>query len=162
LDCYLVKSPVLKKILNRKMLAILCLGIASGIPLGVVLTIFQAWMTESGISLKTISLAGLVQLPYTWKFIWSPLMDRYRLPFLGRRRGWMLVTQIAMFVSIVALGQFDPKESLTAAILIATMISFAGASHDIVIDAFRRDVLADDQLGFGSAVATNSYLIGFK
>jgi MFS transporter, PAT family, beta-lactamase induction signal transducer AmpG len=153
---------MLKKILNRKMLAILFLGIASGVPLGVVISIFQTWATEAGISLKTISLAGLVQLPYTWKFIWSPLMDRYRLPFLGRRRGWMLVCQILMFISIALLGQTDPKEGITIAIILATIVSFAGASHDIVIDAYRRDILTDEELGFGSAMATNSYLIGFR
>ncbi len=144
------------------MLAILCLGIGSGVPLGVVLTIFQAWATDAGLDLKTVSLVGLTQLPYTWKFIWSPVMDRYQLPFLGRRRGWMLVSQICMILGIFSLGQVDPKTSVTLAIVLATLVSFAGASHDIVIDAYRRDVLEDSELGFGSAMATNSYLIGFR
>ena len=99
---------MLRKMLTRKMLTILCLGLAAGIPLGVVLTVLQAWMTKSGIDLKTVGLAGLVQMPYTWKFVWSPLMDRFVPPFLGRRRGWMLVSQVLMIVSIVAMGQFDP------------------------------------------------------
>jgi MFS transporter, PAT family, beta-lactamase induction signal transducer AmpG len=153
---------MLKKILTRKMLTILFLGLASGIPLGIVITVLQAWMTKSGIDLKTVGLAVLVQMPYTWKFVWSPLMDRYVPPFLGRRRGWMLVSQIVMAVSIVAMGHFDPTRSVGIILGLATLISFAGASHDIVIDAYRRDVLDESELGFGSAVAVNSYLIGYR
>ena len=148
--------------LTRKMLTILCLGIAAGIPLGIVLTVLQAWMTKSEIKLGMISLAALVQLPYTWKFVWSPLMDRFVPPFLGRRRGWMLVSQLLMIVSIVAMGQFDPAHAIVPILALATLISFAGASHDIVIDAYRRDVLDESELGFGSAVAVNGYLIGFR
>ena len=153
---------MLRKMLTRKMLTILCLGIAAGIPLGIVLTVLQAWMTKSGIKLATVGLAALVQMPYTWKFVWSPLMDRFVPPFLGRRRGWMLVSQLAMIVSIVAMGQFDPAHAIVPILALATLISFAGASHDIVIDAYRRDVLDESELGFGSAVAVNSYLIGFR
>jgi PAT family beta-lactamase induction signal transducer AmpG len=148
--------------LTRKMLTILCLGIAAGIPLGIVLTVLQAWMTKSEIDLKTVGLAVLVQMPYTWKFVWSPLMDRFVPPFLGRRRGWMLISQLLMIVSIVAMGQFEPARAIVPILALATLISFAGASHDIVIDAYRRDVLDESELGFGSAVAVNSYLIGFR
>jgi MFS transporter, PAT family, beta-lactamase induction signal transducer AmpG len=153
---------MLQKILTRKMLTILCLGLASGIPLGIVITVLQAWMTKSGIDLKTVGLAVLVQMPYTWKFIWSPLMDRFVPPFLGRRRGWMLISQVLMLVSIVWMGRFDPATDVGIILAFATLISFAGASHDIVIDAYRRDVLDESELGFGSAVAVNSYLIGFR
>ena len=153
---------MLRKMLTRKMLTILCLGIAAGIPLGIVLTVLQAWMTKSEIDLKTVGLAVLVQMPYTWKFVWSPLMDRFVPPFLGRRRGWMLISQLLMIVSIVAMGQFDPAHAIVPILALATLISFAGASHDIVIDAYRRDVLDESELGFGSAVAVNSYLIGFR
>jgi PAT family beta-lactamase induction signal transducer AmpG len=153
---------MLKKMLNRKMLTILFLGLASGVPLGIVLTVLQAWMTKSGIDLKMVGLAVLVQMPYTWKFIWSPLMDRFVPPFLGRRRGWMLISQVLMIVSIVLMGQFDPARAILPVLAFATLISFAGASHDIVIDAYRRDVLEESELGFGSAVAVNSYLIGYR
>lgn len=138
------------------------LGFASGIPLGVVMTLFQTWMKDSGIDLQTIGLASLVQLPYSCKFLWSPFLDRYTLPFLGRRKGWMLVAQIGMLISIILLGNFNPKDDITIIMIMATIISFFGATHDIVIDAFRRDVLSDEELGFGSAVATNSYLVGFR
>ncbi len=153
---------MIRKMLNRKMLTILFLGLASGIPLGIVLTVLQAWMTTSGIDLKTVGLAVLVQLPYTWKFAWSPLMDRFVPPFLGRRRGWMLISQVLMIVSIVGMGQFEPASAIAPILAFATLISFAGASHDIVIDAYRRDVLEESELGFGSAVAVNAYLIGYR
>ncbi len=155
-------TRMLGKMLSRKMLTILFLGLASGIPLGIVITVLQAWMTKSGIELKTVGLAVLVQMPYTWKFVWSPLMDRFVPPFLGRRRGWMLISQLLMIVSIVAMGQFDPARSVMTILGLATLVSFAGASHDIVIDAYRRDVLDESELGFGSAVAVNSYLIGYR
>jgi PAT family beta-lactamase induction signal transducer AmpG len=158
----MIKKNALKKILTRKMLAILLLSVASGVPLGVVLTVLQAWMTKVGIDLKTIGMASLVQMPYTLKFVWAPLMDRFVPPFLGRRRGWMLITQIMMFIGIFFLGQFDPLKELTIVLAFATFISFAGASHDIVIDAYKREILEDDELGFGVAVANNSYLIGFR
>jgi len=144
------------------MLVILCLGLASGIPLGVTLTLVQAWMTKFGVDLKTIGLAGLVGMPYTVKFVWAPFMDRFVPPFLGRRRGWMLLAQLLMMASIGALGFFNPTDDLMIILSLACVVSFAGASHDIVIDAYRRDILEDSQLGFGSAVATNSYLIGYK
>lgn len=153
---------MIRKMLSRKMLTILCLGLASGIPLGIVITVLQAWLTTSGINLKTVGLAVLVQMPYTWKFVWSPLMDRFVPPFLGRRRGWMLISQVVMLGSIGALGQFDPARSLVTILALATVVAFAGASHDIVIDAYRRDVLDEPELGFGSAVAVNAYLVGYR
>jgi PAT family beta-lactamase induction signal transducer AmpG len=153
---------MIRQMLSRKMLTILFLGLASGIPLGVVITVLQAWMTKSGIDLKTVGLAVLVQMPYTWKFVWSPLMDRFVPPFLGRRRGWMLISQVLMLVSIAGIGQFDPARSLVTILALATVIAFAGASHDIVIDAYRRDVLEESELGFGSAVAVNSYMVGYR
>ncbi len=153
---------MLRKMLNRKMLTILFLGLASGVPFGVVMSVLQAWMTKSGIDLKTVGLAALVQAPYTWKFVWSPLMDRFVPPFLGRRRGWMLISQLLMFASIAAMGQCDPAHSLWKILALATLVAFAGASHDIVIDAYRRDVLEESELGFGSAVAVNAFLIGYR
>jgi len=156
------KSSVLKKMMNRKMLAILLLGMSSGVPLGAVLSVLQAWLTKSGIDLKTLGLVSLVQLPYTWKFVWSPILDRYKLPFLGRRRGWMLIFQILMVASLALLGHFDPASDVSLILVISFFVAFFGASHDIVIDAYRRDVLDDDELGFGSALAVNGYLIGYR
>jgi PAT family beta-lactamase induction signal transducer AmpG len=109
------------------------------------------------IDLATIGLFALVSLPYTWKFLWSPLMDRFKLPFLGRRRGWALITQIGLLFSIGALGQFDPSVSLQAIVVTVFIVSLFGASQDIVVDAYRRELLADDELGTGTSLFVNAY-----
>src|SRR6185312_762952 len=144
------------------MLTILLLGVASGVPLGVVLTLVQAWFTDVGINLKTVGLVSLVQFPYTFKFLWSPFMDRFSLPFLGKRTGWMLVAQLGMCAAVTSLAFFDPVKDMFSVTAIAVVISFFGASNDIVVDAYRRDILDDDELGFGASLASNSYLIGYR
>ena len=135
------------------------LGFTSGMPLYVLIQLVPAWLRSHDIDLATIGLFALVSLPYTWKFVWSPLMDRYKLPFLGRRRGWALMTQVGLFFSIAALGQFDPSVSLQAIAVTVFIVSLFGASQDIVIDAYRRELLADDELGIGTSFFINAYRI---
>ena len=117
----------------------------------------MATLRSHEVDLATIGLFALVSLPYTWKFLWSPLMDRYKLPFLGRRRGWALITQIGLLFSIATLGRFDPAVSLQAIVITVFVISLFGASQDIVIDAYRRELLADDELGTGTSFFINAY-----
>ena len=107
--------------------------------------------------LATIGLFALVGLPYTWKFVWSPLMDRFELPFLGRRRGWAVLTQLGLLVSIGVLGQFDPSTSLGPIVWIVFAVALFSASQDIVLDAYRRELLADDELGTGTSFWINAY-----
>jgi PAT family beta-lactamase induction signal transducer AmpG len=135
------------------------LGFSSGMPLYVLVSLVPAWLRINQVDLKTISLIYLVMLPYTWKIAWSPLMDRYKLPFLGRRRGWALVTQIGLLLAIGILGQFDPSTSLKAILAIVFVVAVFGASQDIVIDAYRRELLADDELGAGTSIFVNAYRI---
>jgi PAT family beta-lactamase induction signal transducer AmpG len=142
---------------NRRMVVCVFLGFTSGMPLFVLFQLVPAWLRSGGVDLATIGLFALVSLPYTWKFLWSPLMDRFRPPFLGRRRGWALVTQIALFVVIGALGHVDPAASLQAAVALVFLISLFSASQDIVIDAYRRELLMDDELGTGTAIFINAY-----
>jgi PAT family beta-lactamase induction signal transducer AmpG len=144
-------------LLNRKMVTCIFLGFTSGMPLYVLIQLVPAWLRSHDVDLATIGLFALVSLPYTWKFMWSPLMDRYKLPFLGRRRGWALVTQLGLFFSIAALGRFDPLTSLQAIVVTVFIISLFGASQDIVIDAYRRELLADDELGTGTSFFINAY-----
>ena len=144
-------------LLNRKMVTCIFLGFTSGLPLYVLVQLVPAWLRSHEVDLATIGLFALVSLPYTWKFIWSPLMDRFKLPFLGRRRGWALITQIGLFFSIAALGQFDPSSSLKAIIVTVFIVSLFGASQDIVVDAYRRELLADDELGTGTSFFINAY-----
>jgi PAT family beta-lactamase induction signal transducer AmpG len=142
---------------NRRMLVCIFIGFTSGLPLYVLIQLVPAWLRSSGIDLATIGLFSLVSLPYTWKFLWSPLMDRFSWPFLGRRRGWALMTQVLLFFSIGALGHFDPATSLDRIVVFVFMVSLFSASQDIVIDAYRRELLADDELGTGNSIFINAY-----
>lgn len=144
-------------ILNRRMLICVFTGFASGMPLYVLIQLVPAWLRTEGIGLAEIGLMALVGLPYTWKFLWSPIMDRYTLPFLGRRRGWILVTQIALMVSIAAIGFLKPAFSIWSVAYLAAGIAFFSASQDIVVDAYRRELLADNELGIGNAIHVQAY-----
>ncbi len=142
---------------TRKMLTCIFLGFSSGMPLFVLVSLVPAWLRDNHVDLATIGLFALVGLPYTWKFVWSPLMDRYKLPFLGRRRGWALLTQVLLLLSIGALGHFNPSTSLQAIVWIVFAVALFSASQDIVIDAYRRELLADDELGTGTSFWINAY-----
>jgi len=133
------------------------LGFTSGMPLFVLVQLVPAWLRSHDVDLATIGLFALVMLPYTWKFVWSPVMDRFKLPFLGRRRGWALLTQVGLLFSIAALGGLDPSRSLQGIVVTVFVISLFGASQDIVIDAYRRELLADDELGTGTSFFINAY-----
>jgi PAT family beta-lactamase induction signal transducer AmpG len=146
-------------LLNRKMLTCIFLGFSSGLPLFILVSLVSAWLRRGGIDLATIGLFALVQLPYTWKFLWSPVMDRYALPFLGRRRGWALVSQVGVLLCVGLLGHFNPQDSLPVVVAIVSVLAFFGASQDIVIDAYRRELLADDELGTGTSFWINAYRV---
>ena len=139
------------------MLTCIFLGFSSGMPLYVLVSLVPAWLRSHEVDLATIGLFALLGLPYTWKFLWSPVMDRYRLPFLGRRRGWALLTQVGLLLSIGALGHFDPAVSLDAIVVLVFIVAMFSASQDIVIDAYRRELLADDELGTGTSIWVNAY-----
>jgi PAT family beta-lactamase induction signal transducer AmpG len=134
-------------------------GFASGMPLYLLYQLVPAWLRDGGVSLADIGLFALVGIPYTWKFAWAPMMDRYVPPFLGRRRGWMLLTQIALFLFIGVLGWIEPAQSLGLIAAVAVAVSFFSASQDIVLDAYRREILADEELGLGSSIHVTAYRI---
>lgn len=147
-------------IFNKRMLACVVLGFSSGLPLYLLFQLLPAWLRSEGIDLKTIAIFALIQLPYTWKFVWAPLMDRYNLiASLGRRRSWMLITQIALFFTIVAYGFFEPKLNITSIAVVSTLVALFSASQDIVIDAFRREILSDEELGLGNSIHVNAYRV---
>ncbi|MBW2467293.1 MAG: AmpG family muropeptide MFS transporter [Deltaproteobacteria bacterium] len=155
-----MSRSTIKTILSWKMLAMFTLGFASGFPFYVVRDVLKLWLTDANIDLRTIGLFSAVALPYTWKFIWSPAMDGYTPPFLGRRRGWMLVTQIGLLVLIAGIGQLDPASSLKMMAVVAFCIALFSASQDIALDAFRREYLTDEELGLGTGIWMNSWRFG--
>jgi len=142
------------------MLVALLMGFASGLPLLLTGSVLQAWMTEEGVDLGTIGLFALVGLPYTLKFLWAPFTDRYTLPFLGRRRGWLITVQLLLSLSIAILGWTQPGVSPLIVALAALLVTFFSASQDIVIDAYRREALNDRELGLGASLYVNGYRIG--
>ncbi len=137
----------------------LLMGFSSGLPLLLTSRTLQLWLSYSGGSNALVGYVAIIGLPYTLKFVWAPLMDRYAIPKLGRRRGWMFVTQALTMLSIFALSRIDPLANLTLAAASAFMIAFASASQDIVIDAYRREILTDEELGLGSSLSTTGYRI---
>ena len=148
---------VWRSLFNTRMLAVLFLGFSSGLPLFIMLYLMQAWLATSGVNVKALGLFALVGFPYTFKFLWAPFMDRFSLGPLGRRRGWMALTQLALFGVIGAMGALDPRTQLSLIVLAAGAMTFLSASQDIVIDAYRREILTDNEQGLGAAVSVNAY-----
>jgi len=144
------------------MLVALLMGFSCGLPLLLTISVLQAWMTEEGVDLAVIGLMALVGLPYTLKFVWAPFLDRFTPLYLGRRRGWMLLAQIALIFSIAGLGTTDPANRLGMVAFAAFLVTFFSASQDIVVDAYRREDLADEELGLGSSLYINGYRVGMQ
>ncbi len=154
-------SPKLfKVILSRRMLVALVMGFSAGLPLLLTLSLLQARMKKEGVDLAVIGLMALVGLPYTLKFVWAPVLDRFALPFFGRRRGWLLISQVLLVLAIVVLGLTPAAPHTWAVALAALAVTFFSASQDIVIDAYRREDLADVELGMGSSLYVAGYRLG--
>ena len=142
---------------NRRMLICVLTGFSSGLPLYLLLNLVPAWLKTEGLSLKAIGAFALIQFPYTWKFVWSPFLDRYALPLLGRRRGWMGATQVLLLGAIAWLGTLSPTSELGMVIGLTALIAFLSATQDIVLDAYRRELLPEIELGIGNAIHVNAY-----
>jgi len=142
------------------MLVTLLMGFACGLPLLLTITVLQAWMKDQGVDLTVIGMISLVGLPYTLKFLWAPVLDRFTLPFLGRRRGWLLIAQVTLIFSISGLGFSDPVKNPWMMVFAAFLVTFFSASQDIVVDAYRREDLPDEELGLGSSLYVNGYRVG--
>jgi MFS transporter, PAT family, beta-lactamase induction signal transducer AmpG len=144
-------------IFNRHMFICVLTGFASGLPLYFLIQLVPAWLRSEGVGLTEIGLFALIGFPYNWKFVWAPLMDRYVPPFFGRRRGWMLISQLGLIVSMAVLGFIDPKFSVGLVAYGAAAVAFCSASQDVVLDAYRRELLRDDELGLGNAIHVQAY-----
>jgi PAT family beta-lactamase induction signal transducer AmpG len=143
---------------SRRMTVIFLLGIAAGLPLLLTGQTLQVWMTKKDVDLSVIAAFSLVGLAYTFKFAWAPLLDRYQLPFLGRRRGWLIVTQLALVVAIVAMGFTDPVTEPGRLAILAVIVAVFSASQDVVFDAYKVDLLAPEERAAGAA----TYIIGYR
>jgi PAT family beta-lactamase induction signal transducer AmpG len=142
---------------NRRMLICVLTGFSSGLPLYLLLNLVPAWLKTEGLSLKAIGAFALIQFPYTWKFVWSPFLDRYALPLLGRRRGWMALTMLLLLGAIAWLGTLSPTTQLGLVVGLTALIAFLSATLDIVLDAYRRELLPEIELGIGNAIHVNAY-----
>lgn len=151
-------QSLLKVFESRKMAALLLLGFASGLPLLLIGNTLKAWMTLEKVDLGAIGWFSLASLPYSFKFLWSPFLDRFTLPFLGRRRGWLIVMQIALIVAIALMGFQQPKQALQMLAINAIVIAFLSATQDIATDAYRTDVLTPLEMGAGAAV----FILGYR
>jgi MFS transporter, PAT family, beta-lactamase induction signal transducer AmpG len=144
---------------SQKMMAILLLGFSSGLPLYLASKApLQAWLDQEGLSLEAIAAVSLFGLPYSLKFLWSPLLDRFTPPFLGRRRGWLVITQVGLILAIAAMSLQHPKQALQLLGINALLIAFFSASQDILVDAYRTDALEPAELGAGASV----YILGYR
>ena len=142
---------------RRRVAPLLALGFASGLPLALTGGTLQAWATVEQVSLQEIGFLTLVGTAYTLKFLWAPVIDRYAPPFLGRRRGWMLIMQILLALGMMAMGLMSPGQSLLPLALLAVAVAFCSATQDIAFDAYRSDVLKKEERGAGAALSVLGY-----
>ena len=151
-------SIIWRDLLTKKMLICIFTGFTSGLPLFILISLLPAWLSSSGMDLKTIGLFALIQFPFTWKFIWAPIFDRFTFG-MGRRRGWLIIFQVLLLITICSFGFLEPQSQVSAVAIISIVIAFFSASQDIVIDAYRRELLSDSELGIGNAIHVNAYKI---
>ena len=140
------------------MLICVLTGFSSGLPLYILISLIPAWLRTAGVDLKAIGLFALIQLPFTWKFIWAPFFDRFSPP-LGRRRGWLIISQLALLLTVPVFGYIDPTLNIGLIIALSGLLAFFSASQDIVLDAYRRELLSDTELGLGNSIHVNAYKI---
>lgn len=156
-----MQQSLISQIFSRNMLICIFTGFSSGLPLYIIVSLLPVWLRSEQVDLETLGYFTAVTLPFTWKFLWSPLLDRYVPPFLGRRRGWMLISQVLLIVSLALFGFISPtdQQGLTIIAALAVLCSFFSANQDIVLDAFRREILSDAELGLGNSIHVNAYRI---
>ena len=151
-------SIIWRDLFTQKMLICIFTGFTSGLPLFILISLLPAWLMDSGLELKAIALFSFIQLPYVLKFLWAPLFDGFSFS-MGRRRGWLIIFQVLLLASISMAGLLDPKSQIMTVAIISIAIAFFSASQDAVIDAYRRELLLDNELGLGTAIHVNAYRI---
>lgn len=153
-----MNQPTYKQaIFNRRMLICIFTGFSSGLPLFVLYQLVPGWLRSEGVSLAEIGLFSLIGIPYVWKFVWSPFVDRYSFPLFGRRRSWMILTQILLLGGIGVFGFINPVQDIWAVAYLAASVAFFSATQDIVLDAYRRELLPDNELALGNSIHVQAY-----
>lgn len=152
-------TMISKSIINIRLLVVLFLGFSSGLPLALTSSTMQAWFTEANVNLATIGTLSLIGLPYTLKFLWAPIMDYVSFPWVGKRRGWILLTQSLLMLIVILFAQMNPAIESKGMIWVAITIAFLSASQDVAVDAYRTDILSTEERGIGSAYYVFAYRI---
>jgi MFS transporter, PAT family, beta-lactamase induction signal transducer AmpG len=150
-------APTSRLAAGHRLAAVLVLGFASGLPLALTGLALQAWLTMDGLDMAQIGFLTLIGIPYTFKFLWAPLMDRVDLPLLGRRRGWVVFTQAALALALFALADVSPRVALPLFAALGVGVAFISASQDIVVDAYRVDLLPARERGMGASLFVMGY-----
>lgn len=145
--------------LNKKMLMCVYTGFCSGLPFFFIIQLIPAWLKVGGVDIKTIGALTLTQLPYLLKFLWAPLLDRFSPFSLGYRKGWLLLTQIGLLLIMPIYGFLIPSKNIDIIVILSLLTAFISATQDIAIDAYRREILNDDELGSGNSIHINIYRI---
>ncbi len=153
------QPSIWRQIFTKNMLLCLYTGFCSGLPLFVLIQLMPAWFTSANLDIKTIAAFTLTSLPYTWKFLWAALLDRYFPPFLGRRRSWIFLSQLGLLAILAGFGFFDPIADIGIITVLSVVLAFLSATQDIVVDAYRREILSDNELGLGNSIHVNAYRI---
>lgn len=153
------KTSLKEALLNKRMLICIFNGFTAGLPLYFIAQLLPAWLRSEQVDLKTIGFFGFVMLPYSFKYLWAPFLDRYVPPLFGRRRGWMLITQILLLIFMCSLAFFNPTIHITQILYVSLAVSFFSATQDIVLDAYRRELLPDNELGLGNSFYANAYRV---
>ena len=149
----------IQQTLWKRMVVTVLMGFSSGLPLLLTGGTFKMWLSREGIDVKTIGFLSWVGMAYSLKFVWAPILDRYQLTPWGRRRSWLLLSQVALVISIAMIGMFSPATSLTPMVVTAILVAFFSATQDSVIDAYRREFLPDEELGLGASMTTYGYRV---
>ncbi len=152
-------QEIIQALANRNMVVVMLLSFSSGIPIALSSSTLQAWLATTNIDIQTVALFSLTGLPYTFKFLWAPIMDRFIPGFMGRRRGWILITQFLLIVVIVTMAFTSPEHQILFISVLALMLAFFSASQDIAVDAYRADLLAPKERGFGAAMTVSGYRV---
>jgi PAT family beta-lactamase induction signal transducer AmpG len=158
-DSAAARVSLWQALFNRRMLICVFTGFSSGLPLWLLINLLPAWLRTEGLDLKTIGALTLVQFPYTWKFLWSPVVDRFGVPGFGRRRSWMLATQILLLAAIPVFGWLAPQQDVWSIVALTAAVAFLSATQDIALDAYRREILPDAELGLGTSIHVNAYRV---